>query len=571
MPIVSVNVQPQVHEFTNLNLEDIVTPVNVDMYEEMLNVAGYDRSKRKYLVQGFRNGFSLEYGGPKRFQKKSKNLLLRVGDKFELWNKVMNEFKAERYTGSYEEIPFKNFIQSPIGLVPEDKGKKTILIFHMSYPKTGDSVNSGIPEELCTVNYPDFKDAIEICIKAGKNCFCAKSDMSIAFRNVPMDKKSWKYLILKCEHPITGKTYYFVDKCMPFGASISCSIFQEFSDSVAFLVKYRAHKPLVNYLDDYFFAALRKLLCDSQVSVFLDICKDINFPVSLEKTVWGTTILTFLGLLIDTVNQLICIPCDKIYRALDMLKYFLNKRNGKVTVLEVQKLAGFLNFLCKAIVPGRAFVRRLYSLYSTSIGIPLLQYHHVRITEDVRMDLRIWKTFLSQPEVFSRPFMDCKVKSAMDIGMYSDASGSVGKGAGAYCGKHWTVCQWDKTWSEQAKPSIEYLELYAVTISVLLWIQKFSNSAVKLHCDNKTVCRMINNSSTSCKNCMVLVRIIVLHCLKCNVRLTAEWLSTKDNGMADAISRLQFRRVRRLAKGSMNLWPDKLPSELWPISKIWLY
>ena len=353
LSIILVNEQPQGHEFANFNLEDIVTPVNVDVYEEMLNGARYDRRKTEYLVQGFRNGFSLEYRGPTNIQKKSKNLLLRVGDKFELWNKVMNEVKAERYAGPYEEIPFKNFIQSPIGLVPKDKGKKTRLIFHLSYPKTGDSVNSGIPEEMCTVNYPDFKDAIEICIKAGKNCFCAKSDMSMAFRNVPMDKNSWKYLILKCEHPVTGKTYYFVDKCMPFGASISCAIFQEFSDSVAFLVKYRTHEPLVNYLDDYFFVALKKLLCDLQVSVFLDICRDINFPVSLEKTVWGTTILTFLGLLIDTVNQLICIPCDKIDRALDMLEYFMNKRDSKVTVLEVQRLAGFLNFLCKAIVPGR--------------------------------------------------------------------------------------------------------------------------------------------------------------------------------------------------------------------------
>ena len=84
------------------------------------------------------------------------------------------------------------------------------------------------------------------------------------------------------------------------------------------------------------------------------------------------------------------------------------------------------------------------------------------------MDLRIWKTFLSQPEAFSRPFMDFNVKSAKDIGMFSDTSGSIEKGAGAYCGKHWTVCQWDKTWFKQAKPSIEYLELYAVTISVLL-------------------------------------------------------------------------------------------------------
>ena len=102
-------------------------------------------------------------------------------------------------------------------------------------------------------------EAVRICREAGRGCHCAKSDMSMAFRNIPMDKKSWRYLILKCAHPITGKMYYFVDKCLPFGASISCAIFQEFSNSVAFLVKHRTQKDLVNYLDDYFFAALKKL------------------------------------------------------------------------------------------------------------------------------------------------------------------------------------------------------------------------------------------------------------------------------------------------------------------------
>ena len=117
----------------------------------------------------------------------------------------MVEAKANRYAGPFEKIPFKNYIQSPIGLVPKDKGKKTRLIFHLSYPKKGDSVNSGIPDELCSVEYPDFMDAVKICISAGRGCSCAKSDMSMAFRNIPLNRKAWKYLILKGAHPVSGK------------------------------------------------------------------------------------------------------------------------------------------------------------------------------------------------------------------------------------------------------------------------------------------------------------------------------------------------------------------------------
>ena len=186
--------------------------------------------KKKFLVNGFTNGFSLGDKEPKKVTRKASNLKLTVGSSTELWNKVMTEVKAKRYAGPFRKVPYKYFIQSPISLVPEDKGKKTRLIFHLSYPKTGDSVNSGIPDELHSFKYHYFMDAGALCLEAGVGCYAAKSHMSMAFRNIPMDKKSWSFLILKATHPKTGKSFYFVDKCLPFGTSISCAIFQAFSD-----------------------------------------------------------------------------------------------------------------------------------------------------------------------------------------------------------------------------------------------------------------------------------------------------------------------------------------------------
>ena len=85
----------------------------------------------------------------------------------------------------------------------------------------------------------------------------------------------------------------------------------------------------------------------------------------MEKTFWGDTILTFLGLLVDTINQIISIPCEKIAQVVNMIQFILNKRSKgkalKITVLQLQKICGFLNFLGRAVVPGRAFTWRLYS------------------------------------------------------------------------------------------------------------------------------------------------------------------------------------------------------------------
>ena len=557
----------QVSEFWNLNLTDILTPVKVDRFVDLLQKSNFDADKIEYLRNGFSEGFSLEFEGKLSGARTSANLKLTVGSKLDLWNKIMDEVKDGRFAGPFAEPPFTDFIQSPIGLVPKDGGKKTRLIFHLSHPRSGvyQSVNAGIPRDKCTVVYPDFEQAIKLCLKAGIGCNISKSDISRAFRNCPIRRKDWALLIMKAEHPITGVTYYFVDKCLPFGSSISCAIFQKVSDAIAHVVTFITKEPNVNYLDDFLFAALLKAVCDEHVQVFLDTCEDIGFPVAIEKTCWGTTWLVFLGLLIDTERQLICILIDKVIKAENMICYFLNKRNSKATVLEFQKLCGYLNFLCRCVLPGRTFVRRLYLS-----GNKLKPHHHVRISREHRADLNVWLKFIRHPHIFSRGFMDTEELNSELIDMYSDASRNFSLGFGAYCGTEWSFGKWDRDFMIKHEPSIEYLELYAVAVAVLNWIRIFANRKICLFCDNMAVVHMINNMSSKCEHCMVLIRLIVLEGLVWNVKIRAKFVGTKSNGKADALSRLDLKRFRRL-DSAMNVLPLPIHDDLYPMTKVWSY
>ena len=166
------------------------------------------------------------------------NLVLRIGSELELWNKVMKEVKLKRYVGPYEEIPFDSYIQSLIGLLPKDNGKATHLIFHLSYPRNGNkqSLNDNTPEELCRVKYNDFNQAVQLYMETGVRCKISKSDMSSVFRHIGIFPGHWRYLIIKAHNPLNGKWSFFVNKCLPFGAAISCTIFQKFSDAIAYLV-----------------------------------------------------------------------------------------------------------------------------------------------------------------------------------------------------------------------------------------------------------------------------------------------------------------------------------------------
>ena len=427
-------------------------------------------------------------------------------------------------------------------------------------------MNSGIPKSKTSVRYPDFEEAIKLCLQEGVACSIAKSDMSSAFRHVPLKKDQWFLMVMKATHPITKEVWYFVDKCLPFGSSISCAIFQEVSDAIAFIVTCKTNKPNVNYLDDYLFIAALKRECDRQVHFFLEICKSINFPVALEKTFWGSTLLTFLGLLLDSENQLVCIPLDKVEKALEMVEFFLNKKKKKATLLQFQRLCGSLNFLCRCIVPGRTFLRRLYPVVGK-----LKQHHHIKITQENRLDLLTWKYFLSHPTVYSRHFVQEGIWSVQVLDMYSDASRNFKLGFGAYCGPKWTFGQWDEQFCSEVEPSIEYLELFGVTVAVLNWLKLFPNMRIVLFCDNQAVGHMVNNCHSNCKNCMVLIRMIVLEGLIYNSRVYAKYVTSKDNGKADALSRLQLCRFRLLSKNSMNHLPTVIPQELSDMSKLWLH
>ena len=78
---------------------------------------------------------------------------------------------------------------------------------------------------------------------------------------------------MKAENLQTGKTKYFVDKCLPFGASISCAIFQVVSDALKHIIEFRAkaYNTVTDYLDDFLFLAYTLELCNQLIMKFLQL------------------------------------------------------------------------------------------------------------------------------------------------------------------------------------------------------------------------------------------------------------------------------------------------------------
>ena len=314
------------------------------------------------------------------------------------------------------------------------------------------------------------------------------------------------------------------------------------------------------------------MICNWMIQSFIDLCEELNLPIATEKTEWGSTMIIFLGILLDGRNLCLCLPVEKQEKALKLLNDLTGKK--KITVKQLQVLTGYLNFLTKAVVLGRVFTRRMYAKFS---GIHkskkgLKPHHHISIDREFRFDAEMWRLFLSNYKnaAVCRPMVDfSQTTLAKDLKFESDASANKMLGMGARFQDKWLFAQWELGYIEQFNPSIEYLELYALTAAVLTWGQLLSNQRILIYCDNESVVHMLNDSSSSCKQCMFLLRLLTLDNLKFNRRIFTKHIRTEKNDIADSLSRLQFKRFWWLAPSTMDEYPTAISTEIWPASKIW--
>jgi hypothetical protein len=96
----------------------------------------------------------------------------------------------------------------------------------------------------------------------------------------------------------------FVDSHLPFGLRSAPKIFTAVEDAIEWCVRQRGIEFIEHYLDDYIvFGPPDSLTCSSNLTTLLEECKVLGAPMAEEKTEGPVTVLTFLGIKIDTMAQ----------------------------------------------------------------------------------------------------------------------------------------------------------------------------------------------------------------------------------------------------------------------------
>ena len=490
----------------------------------------YDSELSEFLVKGFSEGFKVGADFSGQSVVICKNHTSAIENPDIVTRKIQKELSKGRYKGPFSSVPFKDFVCSPLGLVAKKEPGQFRLIHDLSFPR-GDSINSSIDKSFSSVSYQNIETVIGLVQAHGRHCLMAKADIEDAFRLICLNPSEYHLLGLQWQ----GNYYY--DRCLPMGCSSSCQIFEKFSSSLQWILNelYKING-VSHLLDDFFFVGKAgSNECQFALDSFLQVCSDVGVPIKAEKTQLPTTRITIYGIEIDSDLMIARLPIDKLEKVKDLLLRY--KCRKKVTLKELQSLLGLLNFACSVIIPGRAFLRRLFDLTKGQSN----PHFRIKLTSEARADLHAWYEFVSHFNGKSC-FLFHNWISSDTLRLYSDAAGVHG-GFAAVMGSKWFVGEW----SDEMRPlHITFKELFPIVLATEIWGPLLANHKILFLTDNAAVADIINKTSCKDKVIMKLVRRLVIAALKHNIFFRSKHIAGKSNVVCDLLSRFSFQEAQKI-------------------------
>ena len=430
---------------------------------------------------------------------------------------IANEVTLGRLIGPLAREVAVGMHVSPIGLVPKaHQAGKWRMIVDLSCPH-GHSVNDGISPNLASIQYASVDHAVQIILSLGQHTLLVKIDLKDAYRIVPVHPGDHHLLGIAWQ----GCTY--IDRCLPFGLRSAPKLFSAVSDALAWAFMCAGIHGQVHYLDDFLlFGGPHSSEASENLHLALQVCRQLGIPVATHKTEGPSTVLTFLGILVDSSHMELRLPTDKLHRLQSLVSAWARKRT--CVRKELESFIGHLSHAATVVRQGRTFLRELFIL----LHVARSPHHHVRLNAVAKADIQWWTCFLH--EWNGRSFFP---RSAPSVHVYSDASGSFGCGA-FQVGGSWCQLQWPESWQGG---SIATLELIPIVIAAALWGPQWHGQMVLFHSDNVAAVCDINRMFSSNSSLIHLLRCLSFFAAYFGFHFKAEHVPGVKNSAADALSR----------------------------------
>ena len=520
----------------------INTPLKIDEWRRQLREHP-DPDFVEYILRGITEGFRIGFNYRDHTCESAKRNMKSALDNPQVVREYLTlESELRRIEGPLNlGVPG---IINRFGVIPKPhQPGKWHLIVDLSYPK-GSSVNDGIESELCSLSYASVDDAVSIILQKGQGTLLAKLDLESAYRIIPVHPQDRHLLGMQFD----GKLY--VDTALPFGLRSAPKIFSALADRLLWIMTQHGIHAALHYLDDYIFMGNPETSeCADALKLALQLCEQLRVPVSKSKVEGPATILTFLGISLDTVAMELRLPEEKLRRLKLLIQQWKTKK--ACTKRDLLSLIGQLQHACRVVRPGRTFLRRMIML-STH---PKELHHHVRLNAAFRSDLQWWAAFLQEWNGVSMMTQDPRISPQAII--TSDASGNWGCGA-FNSNLDWFQLQWPSSWHAL---HITVKELAPIVIACAIWGKRWQGKSIRCICDNAAVVSIINSGSSRDATVMHLMRCLFFFQAVFSLSIHAVHLPGKQNIAADSLSRNKVPLFHQQVPGA-SLQPTPLPEEL---------
>lgn len=466
---------------------------------------------------------------------------------------VTSELEKGYLLGPFDTVPFTKYRINPIGLAEGKYSKKQRLIVDLSSPHNdpnNPSLNDLVDKSQFSLQYVTIDAGIKLIKHLGQGSWLCKADITDAFKLLPIHPSLVPYHGIKWD----GK-YYFYTRLV-FGSRSSPKIFDTLSVAICWIATHVYGINHILHLLDDFLVVTGIDSCEAlrTMALIYKIFHDIGVPLARHKTVGPVQSLEYLGITLDSTSMEARLPDAKVERIGNVLRSFITRPS--CTKRELLSLLGHLNFACRVIYPGRSFISYLISLSTTVKEL----HHHVKLTNECRLEMKLWDTFLASWNGVSF-FLNDNITEAADMQLYTDATIS---SFGGFYRNRWFMGKFDDiALCEGDLMSMAFCELYPIVMACVLWGHEWRCKRILFHCDNMSAVDIVNKGRSKVKTIMKLVRRLTLCSALNNFTIHCTHIPGVRNIIADALSRFQIEKFRRLAP-----FADKDPTVCIPASEL---
>ncbi|KAK3261883.1 hypothetical protein CYMTET_29237, partial [Cymbomonas tetramitiformis] len=386
--------------------------------------------------------------------------------------------------------------------------------------------------ELQKDEFTTVKDAYAL-LRPGM--YMVKVDLEEAYRSLPVASQYWAAQCFQWR----GKRY--MDTRSPFGNRALPGIFMRYTRAIVAWMQAQG-VPCVGYLDDFFMVARTAAEAQEMMDLLIEFVTMLGFKVNRAKCEGPARRMEFLGVLLCTDGERCTASIDeeRVQQVTDKLREMrAEAAKGPVRRRRLESLLGLLAFCAQVVWGLSLYTRQGFALVAATACRSRVTVN-TGIMQDLKVVERVIRLYNGRKVVLHK-------EDVHEDAFATDASPR--KGMGGHCRPDYFLVSWEDLaempqrdfypFTSKAKSHINYLELFAVWWALALWAHRLSGWTLVVRIDNQCALTQVDKFWGPVEYIPLLRKIFYL-CAQHDIRLCPKYISSKDNLLADLLSRLKL-------------------------------